>query len=365
MKYYMVESQRPATYFYPEGGFRPFHNELRKRIQAAGVRIFNESTIFCLSDIKQPSHKNAGDTSTSKYAALTTTGSGWRAERLILNPVPRDMLKIQGSLGQRLARQTVLNSIQPIRAALYNAYWPSRWWDKYATRTGRNFLVITPSDSRCLMDSEFPGNPFLASVNASRPLYTDDPKCVAKWERLYKAGGTPAVEKAVMEALQSFFPRERIPRPILGAFYLPVNAWHHPTVNATERNVTVQRVEDWAAAPLQGTPGTTGDKHNIHGSGASKSSICLVGEAYYPLGSAWSWGALQSAMGCLRANYADIMSKTAKADMEFIRGGCQSNSSNAVSPEAATKIALKGEVQQPAGVELPHLNPATGKRLDH
>ncbi|KAF6250764.1 hypothetical protein COO60DRAFT_1464969 [Scenedesmus sp. NREL 46B-D3] len=89
-----------------EHAHAPFHNELRKRIQAAGVRIINESAVSCLSDIKQPSQsgKSAGDISTSKYAALTTTGSGWRAERLMLNPVPRDMLKIQGSLARRLAR---------------------------------------------------------------------------------------------------------------------------------------------------------------------------------------------------------------------------------------------------------------------
>jgi hypothetical protein len=78
-----------------------------------------------------------------------------------------------------------------------------RWWDKYASRTGSNFLLITPSDSRCLVRSEFPGATALASVNASRPVYTDDPKCIEKWKKLYNTGGTPAVRKAVVEALQS------------------------------------------------------------------------------------------------------------------------------------------------------------------
>jgi hypothetical protein len=91
-----------------------------------------------------------------------------------------------------------------------------RWWDKYATRTGRNLLLVTPSDSRCLVRSEFPGVAALASVNASRPIYTDDPKCIAKWQKLYQSGGTPAVRKAVVEALHSFFPDEQIPQPVDG-----------------------------------------------------------------------------------------------------------------------------------------------------
>jgi hypothetical protein len=253
-----------------------------------------------------------------------------------------------------------------------------RWWDKYASRTGRNLLLVTPSDDRCLVRSEFPGVASLASVNASRPIYTDDPKCIAKWEQLYESGGLPAVRTAVVEALQSFFPREKIPQPIEGgdAFYLPIASWHYLKAGATTRNVTVQRVANWALAPLTGA---------IRGSNRPKSSICMVGEAYFITGSGWSWGALQSAMRCLRSNFADMMSRDAKADMEFIRVGCQRNSTDVVPPEAAAdqqlafrgevpqppaghpirrQLTFRGEVRQTAGVQLPRLNPATGQLLD-
>ncbi|WIA39394.1 hypothetical protein OEZ86_005498 [Tetradesmus obliquus] len=166
--YYTADWQRPGTAFYPEGA--------------------------------------SGDSTASSASASLLQWRGWRAERLILNPVPSDVLKMQGSLVAKLARQPELNSITPVKVAVYNAYWPSRWWEKYATRTGRNFLLVTPSDSRCLVRSEFPGVKALASVNASRPVYTDDPKCVEKWEKLYQSGGIAAVRKAVVEALQSFFP---------------------------------------------------------------------------------------------------------------------------------------------------------------
>lgn len=232
-----------------------------------------------------------------------------------------------------------------------------RWWEKYASRSGRNFLLVTPSDSRCLVRSEFPGVKALASVNASRPVYTDDPKCVEKWEKLHASGGVAAVRKAVVEALQSFFPQEKIPQPFAGgdAFYLPVAAWHYLKGNGTARKVTVQRVADWALAPLQG--------FNSRGSAKPKSSICMVGEAYYITGSGWSWGALQSAMRCLKAKFADVMSEAAKADMEFVRVGCQKGRTTAVSPDAAAELTFKGEVRQAAGVQLPRLNPATGRTL--
>jgi hypothetical protein len=222
-------------------------------------------------------------------------------------------------------------------------------------------VLITPSDSRCLVRSEFPGITSLASVNASRPIYTDDPKCVAKWEQLYNAGGTPAVRRAAVEALQSFFPREKIPQPMEGAdaFHLPIAAWHYLKANATARNVTVQRLSDWALAPLNGRIHTVRTTSNL----GPKSSICMVGEAYFITGSGWSWGALQSAMRCLRSNFADMMSKDAKADMEFIRVGCQKNSTEAVSAEAAAELRFSGEVRQTAGVQLPGLNPATGRQL--
>jgi hypothetical protein len=90
----------------------------------------------------------------------------------------------------------------------------------------------------------------------------------------------------------------------------------------------------------------------------------MVGEAYFITGSGWSWGALQSAMHCLRANFADLMGKEAKADIESIRVGCQKNSTRAVSPDAAADLTFEGEVRQAAGVQLPRLNPATGRLLN-
>jgi hypothetical protein len=158
--------------------------------------------------------------------------------------------------------------------------------------------------------------------------------------------------------LQLFFPRKKIPQPIDGgdAFYLPVAASHYLKRNATARNVMVQRVADWALAPLQSGAASGGNN-------SSKGSICMVGEAYYITGSGWSWGALQSAMRCLRANFTDLMSKGSKADMELIRVGCQKNRTSVVTPDEAADLTFKGEVRQAAGVQLPRLNPATGRPL--
>ena len=37
--------------------------------------------------------------------------------------------------------------------------------------------------------SEFPGHQYVFDMNATRPIYTDDPSCMPQWKALYKQVG--------------------------------------------------------------------------------------------------------------------------------------------------------------------------------
>lgn len=93
--------------------------------------MIKSSEVTCLSEVvnkhQQLCTAHAGSSSCQyKYAALTADGSGWKAERLIINAAPMNVLQMGGSLGKRLAADPHITNILPIKVVLYNAFWPTR-----------------------------------------------------------------------------------------------------------------------------------------------------------------------------------------------------------------------------------------------
>ena len=64
-----------------------------------------------------------------------------------------------------------------------------------------NFRLTT--DNMCTSNSEFLGHPAVVELNASRPIYTDDPECVQQWLALYNYGGIHGIREAVKRTFQS------------------------------------------------------------------------------------------------------------------------------------------------------------------
>eukprot|EP00798_Chlamydomonas_sp_ICE-L_P004559 gene4559-14740_t len=221
---------------------------------------------------------------------------------MIVNAGQPDITKFAGPLGAALNKDPHMTNIHTVEVVIYNALWPSRWWDMYQQRNGRNFRPIT--DSRCTIRSEFLSHPYVYPANVSRPIYCDDPNCIAQWKAIYAAGGKDAVRAAVMNDMRSMFPLADIPEPYSDLLTFRKNGWHFVGPYATKKNITIASIAEWAQRPL------------------GKDGLCMVGESYYIWSSAWAHGPFRSAVNCLNAQFKDVMPAESIKEMDFIASGC-------------------------------------------
>ena len=85
------------------------------------------------------------------------------------------------------------------------------------TRSGPPLLLSAPLPSLAPTHS----HPYVLGVNASRPIYTDDPDCIAIWMAIFEEGGLPAVRASVHRQMQVMFPGLDIPQPTSDVFHRP------------------------------------------------------------------------------------------------------------------------------------------------
>jgi hypothetical protein len=105
----------------------------------------------------------------------------------------------------------------------------------------------------------------------------------------------------VHDSLQKMFPLEHIPAPYLDAFADHHDGWHLVDYGATQRNITIDSIYDWAAAPL--------------GNG---SNLYLVGEVYYGINPGWTAGAFMTAHRCIKQQFRGVLSGAALAAADFV-----------------------------------------------
>jgi hypothetical protein len=168
-----------------------------------------------------------------------------------------------------------------------------------------------------------------------RALYIADLRCIECWRQLHNTSGIEGVRSYVHDSLQKMFPLEHIPAPYLDAFVDHHDGWHLVDYGATQRNITIDSICGWAAAPL--------------GKGRN---LCLVGEAYYKINPGWTAGAFMTAHRCIKQQFRGVLSGAALAAADFVSTGC------------GGRRRFANEVILLKNVSGPGLNPATCRRLE-
>lgn len=306
MEYARVEATRGGVQYIPQGGFKELLDRARAEAAAKDVRFFAGSPVTCLyGGTAAANGSSAAAVSQQKgdvYVATTADGKHFVAPHLIFASGPLDVKRLGGSLAAALQARAELKSIWPIEVAVYDAFYPQRFWEPFSATMYGNLQVLTTE--QCTIFSEFPGWDGLRTVNASRPVYTTDRDCVAFWKCTLASGGPKAARANVTKSLQSLFPQENIPQPTLDYLQVLPDGWHRLAAGAAAQGITSASLAKWATAPL-------GDR-----------SLCLVGEAYYPLYSGWTQGAWASAYGCVSSNFQGLLPQSAQAANAFINDGC-------------------------------------------
>ncbi|WIA09932.1 hypothetical protein OEZ85_010145 [Tetradesmus obliquus] len=260
------------------------------------------------------------------------SGRVFIAEHLIFASGPLDVRKLGGNVGRRLAAAPEAASIRPVEVAVYDAFYPQRFWEDYMVHRYGNMPVRT--DANCLVFSEFPGHTYFQVKNATRPVYATDLRCIAFWRQLHAASGMPGIRNYVQSSLQGLFPLQEVPALYLDTFVVHAVGWHLMDYGASQRNVSIASIYSWAASPL-------GDHANL----------CLAGEAYYGISYGWTAGAWRTAAHCIKQRFAGVLSGAALAAVEYVSSGCNG------------RARFPNEIVLPRNASTPGLNPATGKVL--
>uniref|UniRef100_A0A383V4I9 FAD-dependent oxidoreductase 2 FAD-binding domain-containing protein n=1 Tax=Tetradesmus obliquus TaxID=3088 RepID=A0A383V4I9_TETOB len=336
-----------TTQFIAHGGWHGIIERAGAVAAAAGVRFFLDSPIACISSIAGNAtaasalHVTAADGTTSNRNSsyqFVATGPGgvsgrvFIAEHLIFASGPLDVRKLGGNVGRRLAAAPEAASIRPVEVAVYDAFYPQRFWEDYMVHRYGNMPVRT--DANCLVFSEFPGHTYFRVKNATRPVYATDLRCIAFWRQLHAASGMPGIRNYVQSSLQGLFPLQEVPAPYLDTFVVHADGWHLMDYGASQRNVSIASIYSWAASPL-------GDHANL----------CLAGEAYYGISYGWTAGAWRTAAHCIKQRFAGVLSGAALAAVEYVSSGCNG------------RARFPNEIVLPRNASMPGLNPATGKVL--
>jgi hypothetical protein len=239
-----------------------------------------------------------------KYAASGfTSGRVFVAERVIFASGPLDVRKLGGDVGQKLAVAPAVKFTVGIEVAVYNAFYPSRWWEQYCELKFTN-MPVRYNDDTCLVFSEFLGHPYFQVTNGTRPVYAADIECAAFYRNLSEFGGLPAVRQHVQDSLERVYPLADVPEPYYDAFKYHPDGWHSYDVGATQNNLTVRSVLDWSLAPL-----------------VAGTDLCKVGEAWDGNLHRWTVGAWDTAWRCVVHNYKDLLTPQGLAAAVYINSG--------------------------------------------
>lgn len=306
IEYFQADWERGGRVFYPVGGWGAVMVALHNAGAQRGVRYFAGQPINCIS-------RN----SKGQYTVTSVNGTAFTGSSMVVAAPPYNLMASQvgGNVGAALLADPHMKAPAPVHVVSITAFWPERWWaplmsgDPYKT-----FRVVT--DASCMNRMEFQGTDYYRQSNGSRIVYVDDPTCADMWLKTYEKGGNALVQEVVMRELAGIFPNLTIPAPTQLTFNNKPYAWHNLESFSTRfNNITNAAMKEWAAQPLAGQP------------------LCLVGDAYNPIGSGWVQAGMQGVVSCLRRNFAGVLPSS---DLDFAEDCGLTTFSNEVDPPTAT-----------------------------
>lgn len=261
LDYLRHELALSATNLYPIGGMSAFIRGMRER--SRGVRFFLEEPVLEIGRF------NGGE------YFLRTSRQSMVVKRLVLAIPPAGLDKVGGNLAQEIRSSAEYKSLLPIPIVVINQIWSKAWWD--ATTPWRAW-----SSDHCVTHTEIPQEAYAAEAKVTRSVYTDNPKCVKHWKRVFSKDGIAGVEREVGKGLSSLFGK-KVPKPVRTNMHFWAGGWYYVKAGSQVSN---RRISNWAVQPLAGDP-----------------NLMLSGEAYWPDRPGWSEGAYFSAQRLLREKF--------------------------------------------------------------
>ncbi|HEY8091723.1 MAG TPA: FAD-dependent oxidoreductase, partial [Polyangiaceae bacterium] len=297
LQYSVIDYYGPETVLYPVPGHSALIGEMKKRIEAAGGRIF-------LSEPASSVQSQADGTFT-----VQTSGHTVHAKQVVLAVPQGAMSHLTGDVLSTITAAKEFNSVTSAKSMQVTHQWNKSWWhgdlrypDAGAVVGGdlpdgsapilRADTTIKP-DGYCINSIEMPYTAQRDALMVTRSVYSDDRACVDANLTLYGDGGTAGVDALNAEILKSL--RILFPAVFDGTANEPqitktdVNvhdeAWFYLKTGATANGVTLKSLFDWSVAPVAGK------------------NVFLVGDAWYPLGSGWSNAAYISSIRVLDSHF--------------------------------------------------------------
>jgi hypothetical protein len=265
---------------YPVGGMGRFVVRMGERAVQHGVRLFTSTALRNVAEITGGGYR------------LDTSGGEFVVKKLILAIPPSGLNYVGGKLVEAVREQPAYRALLPIRIVVINQVWDRPWWDVTAADESgdpKSKIWRAWSSEGCVNHIEIPQEDYLRNAFVTRSVYTDDPACVAHWEKVQKEKGLSGVGAEVVSGLQSLFnfnPRHRVtvPAPVKTTMRLWPAGWYFVRSGT---KLTNAEIAQWAVEPLAG-----------------RRDLMLVGEAYWPNRPGWSEGAYFSADLLLKQRFA-------------------------------------------------------------
>ena len=293
-----------------------------KLIANNGSRIMLNSPVSLVDRSIDMIDVNAGYT----YTLTVNNTRKVRAKRVVFALPPQQLAYMGGTVVNQLATTPYIQYSQAIHACTWNAFFPSKWWKKYASTCNYGWCAETKAFNLSAYAREFymgwnrqdntpsPGSisfiqyvptPERQQGNLLRYFFEDE--MCEPLDTIFAASGQAGVQQELMQRTRLFLGAAigtPIPDPTQSYYSSELYAYAGVAPGAP---FTVGQWSAWAAEPLAGE------------------KICFATEGTNMLDSGWMEGAAKSAHRCLASNvFKDVISSQTLSALERCRANISS-----------------------------------------
>ena len=264
---------------YPVGGMSQFVKKLALRAKKFGVRIFKPERIILINKDKYSGYR------------LVSSQRKIHADKVIIAAPAQELIEIHGDIIDAIRSRSPLEYILGVNVMTITQWYKRAWWMRSKRfSNGKRVWRAWTTDS-CIRAIEIPQEPYLIRQKVMRVAYSDDANCNQHFNFLMGSNITKLEEK-IRNGLQHLFAnngittRIRIPEATKTVIQEWPGAWYWIKAGSP---FSARYIAHWASKPLKGE------------------DVGLASDSYFLQRSAWSEGAILSAMQLLKRQYSDVI----------------------------------------------------------
>ena len=258
---------------YPVGGMSAIIRGMTKKIEASGARIFLGEPVNTIDSM-------------GRGYKLETSKKTVHVEELVIAVPPHALKYIGGEIMDKIQSSPEFKAMKGIKVTTITQWFDTPWWRDIKKLNDGKQVWRAWTTGHCINAVEIPQERYVSTQFAIRTVYNDQRECAAMWADLSK--DPAAMDRELKKGLEHLFGDNGYTTPVTIPDAIKTQYWEWPDawywLDAGNR-LTNTDVFNWAADPIEGE------------------KIGLVSDGYNPQRTAWTDGAIKSAINLLEVKY--------------------------------------------------------------